>query len=448
LIDLLSVLSDPREYMKVIRHEGKFPFGMAQLTWTLEKFFTETDVTITRGADKGFLGRGEKWKNIRTFLQTDLLSPQAASGYIPGVILAAELASKGAPYISDDVNSYLNRCTFDMFMTVMLGELTAVADSRTPTDPINLEFIDNAAKFLSLTTNLMTNLPEIMFANVFNHRTTAYTNFHMAGERVLELSRDKVRQFKEKYEAGTLNELQKQSYLANAIKRQQNQVGDSETHITEEMMIDICALLLIASVDTTSSVISFALGHLALSEEVQEKLYKELKTNMTSKETGRLTHDMIETRSVAPYLHAVLRESHRMTPSAGEIVKEVSTEIKLHGVPVPAKSRIAFNAYALQMDPEYVDDPEVFRPERWLPDAVESRKGTPKEVIDHPFFKDPFSQGARKCPGSRVAVNEILALLCQLVLDHKISTPPEDIPYTLMGAMAAKLPKLEFVPRN
>ena len=31
-------------------------------------------------------------------------------------------------------------------------------------------------------------------------------------------------------------------------------------------------------------------------------------------------------------------------------------------------------------DPKYVEEPEAFRPERWLPHAVESRKGTEAEV--------------------------------------------------------------------
>jgi hypothetical protein len=58
---------------------------------------------------------------------------------------------------------------------------------------------------------------------------------------------------------------------------------------------------------------------------------------------------------------------------------------------------------------------------------VASRKGTKSEVLDHPLLRDPFSQGARRCPGSRVATNEILAMISQLVLDWKISVCDESI---------------------
>lgn len=104
------VLSDPREYMKVVRHEGVHPSGLIESLWPLkEAAVAEKDVMIP------FFGRGPEWKRIRAFMQTDLLSPQSAAAYIPGVIRAAEMASKSAPAYSDKVNDYLHLCAFDMF---------------------------------------------------------------------------------------------------------------------------------------------------------------------------------------------------------------------------------------------------------------------------------------------------------------------------------------------
>ena len=40
-----------------------------------------------------------------------------------------------------------------------------------------------------------------------------------------------------------------------------------------------------------------------------------------------------------------------------------------------------FNNHGIQMSEEYVENPDVFSPERWLPDAVKQRSGTPSEVI-------------------------------------------------------------------
>jgi cytochrome P450 len=425
---------------------------MVNNVWPIIRYSTEKRISITRGEDGGFFGRGDDWKSIRNFLQTDLLSPQSAAGYIPGVIIAVELASKGAPQSQNDLNSYLNRCAFDMFCSVMFGELVRVADPSTPTEPKNLEFIENAVRFLNISTEMLLNPYETIVGNGMNFKTKMYKEFEICADVVFDISREKIRQFQKLYNQDKLDELQKQSYLANALRRRA-ELSDSDI-VTEEMMIDICTVLLTASVDTTSGVMGWALLHISLNEDVQEKLFQELHTNVTTNETGRLSAEMFDKRSKTPYLHAVLRESHRITPSVpNNIIKQVSCETEIHGVTLPADSMLAFNNYAIQMDPIYIDDPDVFRPERWLSDAVDARKGTPKEVMDHPFFKDPFSQGSRKCPGSRVAINEVLCLLSQLVLDYKIRAPTDivthnDVPYTLMGVYSPILPKLEFIPRK
>lgn len=93
--------------------------------------------------DYGLFDKGEQWKRQRTFLQTGMLDPigkewsvkdifillsffafscsyccmlfKAAKGFLPGIIMAAENASKAAPLHVHDVNEYLNYTAFDMF---------------------------------------------------------------------------------------------------------------------------------------------------------------------------------------------------------------------------------------------------------------------------------------------------------------------------------------------
>ena len=103
------------------------------------------------------------------------------------------------------------------------------------------------------------------------------------------------------------------------------------------------------------------------------------------------------------------------------------------------------------MHSDLVENSEEFRPEQWLQDSVKARKGSPSKIIDHPFFALPFSQGARKCPGSRVATNEIKVLLSQLVLDWKISSPITelgDVRYEQRVIIEVKLPDLQFEARQ
>ena len=55
-------------------------------------------------------------------------------------------------------------------------------------------------------------------------------------------------------------------------------------------------------------------------------------------------------------------------------------------------------------------------------------------------------------PQSRVATNEVLCMIAQLVLDYEIQAPPSiksflEIPYALKSLISPEVPKLEFVPR-
>jgi cytochrome P450 len=114
-----------------------------------------------------------------------------------------------------------------------------------------------------------------------------------------------------------------------------------------------------------------------------------------------------------------------------------------------------FNTLAVQMDPTIVEDPMEFRPERWLKDAVEERKGTPSSIVDHPFYSGPFSQGSRRCPGSRVAYLEVQSILATLLLDWEIEGPKEHIHWSeVKGKLQTffvpnfnLLPQIRFVPR-
>lgn len=127
-----------------------------------------------------------------------------------------------------------------------------------------------------------------------------------------------------------------------------------------------------------------------------------------------------------PYLRAVIRESHRITPaSATMVVRPAPCDLELDGYKVPEGTRVFFNIFSVQNDPRYVEDPSEFKPERWLAEAVEARKGTEAEVIDDKLLATPFSFGARMCLGGRVADLELSVAIARLVRDWRISLPKD-----------------------
>jgi cytochrome P450 len=256
------------------------------------------------------------------------------------------------------------------------------------------------------------------------YKTKKFQALQNDWDTVREVGLKKIYDFVDRYDRDELYEMEKASYLAGAIERQRE-----SNDITRDEMAELCLIALFVGVDTTSSVTAWNLLHLALNPECQEKLHAELLESLNEKGSNggtRLNADVIG-KKVSPYLHMCFRESHRATPAFGAAMWKGNShrDVEIHGETLPQGSMVQMGH--VSYDEEYIDEPKQFRPERWTAEGVASRKGTKSEVLDHPFLRDPFSQGARKCPGSRVATNEILAMISQLVLDWKISVSDESI---------------------
>ena len=213
------VVQDPKEMMKVLRSEGAYPSGMAQGSWGIFKWEKDAGFEIVDHDDMGFAGQGENWKRIRTFMQTDLLHPTAARGYTSGIIEAAELASKGAPASASDLNSFFERCAFDMFSTVMFGDLMEVADPNTPTDPEDVEFVRAAKVGLGTGVKVSRSLKDALIVKTLGLETEQYKLMKDNLDICWKIGSGKIQRFMEKREKGELNEREKNSYLYRALER-------------------------------------------------------------------------------------------------------------------------------------------------------------------------------------------------------------------------------------
>jgi len=117
------------------------------------------------------------------------------------------------------------------------------------------------------------------------------------------------------------------------------------------------------------------------------------------------------------------------------------------GYQVPSGVKVSFVSCTVQQDPKVADEPEAFIPERWLPEAVAARKGTPKEVLDNKVIAKPFGFGPRMCLGARFAELELKAFLTRFVRDWSFEETPKNQAYKIRmatGLKADPYPKLTF----
>lgn len=117
------------------------------------------------------------------------------------------------------------------------------------------------------------------------------------------------------------------------------------------------------------------------------------------------------------YLHAFLQEVLRLYPPAGFIPRYNRNKENLGGVDVPANTRISLPPHLMHRHPRYWDDPDSFKPERWLnvPDEEAERRR-------FAFF--PFSAGGRNCIGQNFATLEAQLIVAAIVRAFRIEVAP------------------------
>mmetsp|Transcript_52057 Transcript_52057/g.122187 ORF Transcript_52057/g.122187 Transcript_52057/m.122187 type:complete len:507 (+) Transcript_52057:41-1561(+) len=393
----------PDLYMQMYRNEGMYPVGALDGVWIAKRWMKENG----KKAMYEWSSTGEPWRKYRLAVQEDIIGPKTARSYLPYINESVNLASTHLPNFAKEPNEFTTCLAFDMFSALFYGrQMKTTSPDASPED---MDFVRNTRDMFKLMGTSLFNRHLQM--GIFRHHPVN-RDFNTAFQRSFD------------YSCRLLDE---------ALERSKNMPADTKPYIVRitdrgsiplDEIKDIAASLLLAGIDTTQSVISWNLVNLAKNPDKQEILRQELREVLGS---GDLTEEIAANmKTKLPYLRAVIRESHRITPASAQmVVRPAPCDLELGGYNVPEGTRVSFNVFSVQNDPKYVEDPSEFKPERWLADAVEARKGTEAEVIDDKLLATPFSFGARMCLGGRVADLELSVAIARLVREWRISLPKD-----------------------
>ena len=106
-----------------------------------------------------------------------------------------------------------------------------------------------------------------------------------------------------------------------------------------------------------------------------------------------------------PLTGAFMKEILRCYPVTMGAVRVTGADIDADGERIPANTQVMILLQALHHHPDFWDEPETFRPERWI-DAPAPRV---------PFSYVPFLDGSRKCIGRHMAEMQLLVMVAALV---------------------------------
>ena len=199
-------------------------------------------------------------------------------------------------------------------------------------------------------------------------------------------------------------------------KQGQRQVVSSKT-LSDEDILASAVFLMVVGLETTSTLLTNCSYTLAFHQDIQEKLYEEVKkiAELNDDKTGYVfDYDKLTS---CQYLDAVISESLRtLTPVL--LLDRVAKEdyfIEKYNVTLPKGSKVLLAYHAIMNDPDSWPEPEKFDPERFMP-------GQREKIVPGSYC--PFGLGPRHCLGMRFSLTEAKLGLAKVIMKYKFEPAP------------------------
>ncbi|RZC40009.1 cytochrome P450 303a1 [Asbolus verrucosus] len=206
----------------------------------------------------------------------------------------------------------------------------------------------------------------------------------------------------------------------------------------EKQLLAICMDMFMAGSETTSKSLGFCFLYLILYPDVQKKAQEEIDNVV-----GRSRLPNLRDRPQMPYMECVVLEALRMfSARAFTVPHRALKDTYLDGFFIPKDTMVIANLHGTLMGPDSgVEDPEVFKPERYLKDG--------KITLTETYI--PFGIGKRRCLGESLARANVFLFTSALLQHFNFSIPP-GIPPTrecIDGVTPGPLPfKALVTPRD
>jgi len=185
---------------------------------------------------------------------------------------------------------------------------------------------------------------------------------------------------------------------------------DEETgeSMTDRQIRDEIMTMLQAGHDTVSDAISWTWYLMAKHPDVRQRVEREV----DSLPGGRPPR--FEDLPALEYTNRVILESMRIYPPAWVFARTPVEDDVIGGYHIPAKSLVAISPYVTHRLPEFWENPEIFDPDRFLP---EKAQGRPR------FAYYPFSAGPRQCVGAGLAMLEAQMIIAMAAQRYQLAAP-------------------------
>ncbi|KAJ8913635.1 hypothetical protein NQ315_007352 [Exocentrus adspersus] len=171
-----------------------------------------------------------------------------------------------------------------------------------------------------------------------------------------------------------------------------------------------CFVFFLAGFETSSTTMTFALYELAVHQDVQEKVRKEIETVLT-KHDNQITYDSL---SELKYMKQVIDETLRIYTALPFVTRQAAEDYKIPGedVVIEKGTRVMIPIQAIHMDEDIYPEPRKFDPDRF---SEENKAGR------HQYAHIPFGEGPRICIGERFGVMQTKVGLTTILRKFRVT---------------------------
>ena len=242
--------------------------------------------------------------------------------------------------------------------------------------------------------------------------------------------------------------------------------GMDDTSLRDELMT-----LMVAGQETSAILLSWCCALLAQHPDVAERVAAEATSTLGPDPLVNLPSAADVARM--PYVEATVLETMRLLPPAYMVGRCCAEDVVVGGYDLPEGTTILVSPYLLHRDARNWDDPDAFRPERWLEpggtpggsreatDAVTDNANAekdPSEAMAKGALKGmgpggvyvPFGAGPRVCIGTGFAMMEAVLLLATVARGVEFRLRPGAPPPRprALITLRPELVELDVVPKK